>query len=344
MKQFSSVDLMKIMEEAKVVDNSRIDSVYCDGKNFVFHFYVTSKGKYFLKFEPGKACYFISEKEGEKKNGFVQYLNKLFANKRVDYARQIGSERAVEISIGDYKIYIELFGKGNVIVVKNGLVENFFENQKLEKGQKYASSKREFDFDISFENFTKLFNEDMIMKVLVSFVGKKYAEELCTEANIKKDEKKISKKELQELFKIFQSLLKRDIKANIVYENGNAIDVFPFDLQIYKNHKKKYFESYSKALEEFSKEYFVQKSSYDSQIDKLYKIIGMQEEQLKTVENSINENTGKANKIYENYQFFKDLTDKVKELRKTMSWKQIKEKKFKYEIDEKNSTIKVDLK
>jgi predicted ribosome quality control (RQC) complex YloA/Tae2 family protein len=343
MKQFSSVDLMKIMKEAEIISNSRIDSVYNEGRNFVFHFYVTSKGKYFLKFEPGKACYFISEKEGEKKNGFVQYLNKLFANKRVDYVKQIGSERAVEISIGDYKIYIELFGKGNIIVVKKGIIENFFEKQKIEKNQKYASSKREFDFDVSFGKFSELFGNDEAVKVLSSLVGKKYADEICLSADVKKNAKDLPKKDLQNIFRGFQDLLKKDIKACIIYENNKAVDVAPFDLQIYKNHEKKYFDSYSKALEEFSQVHFVQKSSYDSQIDKLCKIIEMQEEQLKAVETSINENTNKANKIYENYQFFDDLIKKVRELRKTMSWKQIKEKKFKYDIDEKNSTIRVEL-
>jgi len=343
MKQFSSVDLKKMMEEVEIIGNSRIDSIYNEGRNFIFCFYITSRGKYFLKFELGKACYFISEKEGEKKNGFVQYLNKLFEGKKIEYIKQIGSERVVEISIGDYKIYIELFGKGNLVIVKNGIIENFFEKQRLEKGQKYFSPKREFDFDISFDKFASFFEKEEIFKVLTSLVGKKYTEEIFIGTGIKKDARNLSKKELQELFKGFRDLLEKKIKANVVYDNGKVIDVAPFDLQIYKNHEKKYFESYSKALEEFSHIHSVQKSSYDPQIEKLKKIIDMQEEQLKTVEQSIKENTEKANKIYENYLFFDDLIKKVRELRKTMSWKQIKEKKFKYEIDEKNSTIKVDI-
>jgi len=66
--------------------------------------------------------------------------------------------------------------------------------------------------------------------------------------------------------------------------------------------------------------------AYETQIEKINRMIEMQKKNMSKLEKNIKENQKKGEYIYENYQEFHKLISAIIELRKTLSWKEIKQK------------------
>ena len=73
-------------------------------------------------------------------------------------------------------------------------------------------------------------------------------------------------------------------------------------------------------------------------------IIKQQEDTISGLKKSVKENQEKAELIYENYDKIKNILEKIKEARKTMSWEEIKkELPNNVKIDEKEKKIILDM-
>jgi len=205
-------------------------------------------------------------------------------------------------------------------------------------------------FDISFEDFCRVMDDssrDSVVKTLaMDFgLGGVYAEEVCARAGVDKAKKLLDEDERRRIFSAIEDMRKLRMHANI--SDGEP---YPFVLKLKKVEKE--FQNFNAALDFYygmfmKDELAVEKNSADAKLEKQYSILEHQKEQMKTVEKSIEENTLKGNKIYENYAKIDALFSYIRGMReKGVPWSEIKKelKKKSVLLDEKNKQVIVPLK
>lgn len=206
---------------------------------------------------------------------FTRSLRKFLKNRIIISISQHKFDRIAKIELSNYEseswyLIIELFNKGNYILLDDNKIVKIAKSYKKFKERNILANKH-YSFPISRgANFLSLKKEDFfnliskkegeIVRILansISFSGL-YSEEICLRAKIEKTKqsKDLIEKEVQTLFdefkKIRNEILFGDINAHIVYdEEETPISVFPVELQIYNNFKKKYFDSFNQAVDEF---------------------------------------------------------------------------------------------
>jgi len=206
---------------------------------------------------------------------FTSSLRKFLKNRKILSISQYKFDRIINIELSNFEanswnFVIELFNKGNYIllnetkIVKIAKSYKKFRDRDVLANRKYSfpTSRGESFLSLRKENFIDLIlnKEGEIVRILANFISFSgiYSEEICHRAKIDKSKKvtEINESEIQELFNSFKDLrneiLFGNVNAHIVYyENGNPFQVFPIELEIYNDCKKKYFDSFNQAVDEF---------------------------------------------------------------------------------------------
>ena len=206
---------------------------------------------------------------------FTQSLRKFLKNRIIISISQYKFDRIAKIELGNYEsepwyFVIELFNKGNYILLDENQIVKIARSYKKFKERDILAN-RVYNFPLSRgENFLSLKKEDFfnliskkegeIVRILANFISFSglYSEEICLRAMIDKtkNSKDLTEIEVETLFnefkKIRNEILFGDINAHIVYnEDENPLNVFPIQLQLYNNFKKKFFDSFNQAVDEF---------------------------------------------------------------------------------------------
>ena len=161
-------------------------------------------------------------------------------------------------------------------------------------------------------------------------LGGVYAEEICILSKIEKDRlpKFVLEKDLKVIYKAIQDLINKPIEPYIVYKKDEIKDITPFKLNYYKDLKNEKQESYSETLDNYFSKFKILKeqAKFNEKQDKIKEIIKEQKKHIKQLEKSEKENSEKAEALYNNYQEVSTLLKELKEISKTHSWNEIKEK------------------
>lgn len=357
-REISSLELNYIIKELSVLIDAKLNNSYqtSDGPVYLV-FHKPNHGKVILKIMHN-FLYLPRKKEPtETPSGFSMFLRKYLNNTRLRSIRQIGSERIVEIIFESfekkYRLLIELYGQGNIILCDEGLIigclTNIEDKDRItKKNEIYQFPKQRVDIlRISFSEFDAIIqnsSQESIVKTLAADLGLggMYSEELCLIAGVDKKSKQV---DTNILFEGLQTLVNHTIDAQLVLENSKIIDAVPFKLNHYAKKEFKSIESFSWALEELLTVPIVQVTKTDKELKKALNIIKAQKETLIKLEKDIIENTEKGNKLYENYQMANDILMQVKDAKKkiglTAMQEKIKDNKFIKKIT--NEKIVVDL-
>ncbi len=228
--------------------------------------------------------------------------------------KQYEFDRIIEI-VDHGTLICEMFRNGNFIILD--------ENRKIilpEEVQKWKGRVIKSSEYYKYPPSVNILNKNMFMsefkksdKSIASFLGMHgfgiYGEEICKNAGI---EKSIICKnaDAEKIYNEMISFLDRPLKPNVIYKDGTLIDFSPTELSIYEEYEKKYFKSFSDALNEFFKE-------TEKNVDTIKKIRG---EKLKKYEELERELLDTAVFIQENIDyiefFIKSLGGKVKGMKK----------------------------
>lgn len=368
MKQISSLELSYLIKELNLLINGRVDKIYqLKKEELLIQFYVTGKGKKLLKIIVGKSL-FLTDTKGEydEPSSFCMFLRKHLSNSRLKEINQKESERIIELVFEKEetkKLIIEIFGGGNVILCDdNGIILSALSYHKFK--QRSILSKLEYVYPKSLINIyklkinelKKLFKEsdrENIVKCLAVEVGLGgvYSEEVCLLSKIDKLKKPnvLDEKEIKDIFKAINSLNTKKLDPAVIYDGEKIIDILPFDLEFYKNHTKKEFDSFSNALEFYFSKFVKKKpSKYENQLKKTRNLIEKQESKIKEFKKKESDERKKAEVIYANYNLIKEIIEKINKASKKYSWKDIKEKlkehKVIKEVDGKEKKIILDIK
>lgn len=366
----ASIELKALVDEMQVLVNGRLDNIYQPSKEELFlQFYVTGLGNKMLRIVSGKLMYMTDYKpSGLKPGGFIEFLRKHLKNTRLREIKQKGFERIVEFifdkktdeHIESYSLVVELFGKGNVILLKERTILSALHYQKWKDRsvmakKEYVFPEREYNLlEIGAEGFIKMLKEThqpTLVKALAIDLGLGgvYAEEIIAEAGV---DKNAVPKEFDKVTPLFDSIKKfRERKAKgFVYQPK---DIVPFEIKAYITLKKFEFPTYNEALDSVLTKQMVEgkvdesEKEYNEKLEKLNNIIEAQEKTVKRLEEKYDESQKKAELIYQNYQVVDEVIKEINKAASTLSWDDIKEKlkghKIVKEIDAKNKTVVVEL-
>ena len=367
-KQLSSIDLHFILKELEILKDSRIDKIYQPEKNLlVFSFYKANSGKKILKITVGKSLFLAEGKEDyEETLGFGMLLRKHIDGFFLCDSVQIEPERIIKLSFKskDVKknLYIEFFGKGNAILCdENGLIINALEHHEFKDRTiypkiiyKHPAMKYNL-FDLNKSSISELLKNSAKGSIITSLatelgLGGIYSEEVCLLANIEKDKnpKSINDKESGLILSSIKQIINKKSTPQVILENDNPVDFTPFDLEFYKNHKKRKFQTFNEALEFFYSHYReIKETEFDKKLKSLCRIIEEQKTAIDDLRKEEIESREKGELIYHKYGIVREILDEINKASKKCSWKEIKEKlkehKIVKEVNEKDRKIVVEI-
>ncbi|MFO8019305.1 MAG: ribosome rescue protein RqcH [Promethearchaeia archaeon] len=288
---------------------------------------------------------------------FVQSIRKKINNRKILEITQYKLDRIIVIKLSNYgnepwKFVIELFGKGNFILLNEENIVKIAKNYKKFRNREILANK-EYQFPKSYgkdflkldlEEFRELFEENdgeivRIMARRINIAGV-YSEEMCFRAGIKKITlaENLTEDQTKNLYKSLKDLRNQllfgKIKANIVFDDeGEPKIVLPFELEKFKKNQKEYFDTFNEAVDVFFSK-LDSKSLKKPTDNKLKKKIQTQKKILKNQREYINEL--KEDKkdyykhgdfIYAHFNSLQNLLNVISEARKKeYDWDEIERK------------------
>ena len=358
MKELTALDIFYLTKELQVLINSKIDQIYQPKYEILIRIHSPQFGKKILRIS--KNFIFLSDFKGEQEQNprsFCMSLRKHIRNLRIRSIEQISFERVIKFKIeGKEKIYhlfFELFAKGNAILTdENNKIISLTHTERSKNiftGQIYCPPEKEFNIitikENEFKKVIKNSNETIVKTLAITFgLGGLYSEYILEnlDKNIVSNELKI--KEISKIFKRIKQIITNEIIPS--YINNRIVPFKTDNPSNYKTFNEAIDKIITKDLkeEEENKIYapFIKKKL------KIENIISKQTEAVNKLESQIINNKIKGEIIYNNYQIINQILTQLNKARKTMSWKEIKNKlkdhKIIKNINEKNSTIELDLK
>ncbi len=354
MKELTALDLYYLLKEFKVLENSKVDQIYQSEKDLLIRLHSAQLGKQILRIT--KNFIFLSNfKEDQKLNppAFCMTLRKYLKNARLRAIEQEGFERVLKLVFETrdkkFNLFIELFGKANVILTdeKNIIFSSItYEKAKriIKKGEIYNIPKKEFNFltikETEFKSLIK--NSDLsLVKTLATKLGLggMYSEYVLTEYDKNMLALELKPKEISKLFKKLNELKNKDIVPSKLEKR-----LVPFETE-----NKTKFKTFNEALANLLTSELVEDEEnkrlkpYLKKKEKLDKIIQTQQDLISKLNKEIKDNAEKGELIYNKYQLISEILQQLEKAREKHSWKEIKDKlknhKIVKEIDEKQSKV-----
>ncbi len=370
--RISSLELKYIVEELQVLISAKVDKIYQPEKKEIdLRLHIPGKGKKILRVSIPKLVYLSDNKREypESPYGFCMFLRKRLSNARIREIKQHGSERIIKILFetreNKFWFIIELFSKGNVILCSEDfsviapLETQIWKDRQVRPKKEYVFPSKGVDiFRLSYEEVKKAIssgNKPLVKTLAVELgLGGTFAEEICLDSGVNKEKEHLDEEEMKKISLSLNSLVNRKRSPVIIEKDNSIVEILPFDLALFGDeYKKRKFDSFNEAIDHtFStaiKEAALSGQEKVSDTAKKHmKIIEIQTKQVKSLNEKIIENKQKGELIYENFGFFKELFEKVKDYRnKKSSWEEIrnrlKENSKVIELDTKNRRLTVSL-
>ena len=351
MKAMSNVDVYAICSELKkLLKDARFQKAYQPTKDTVLiRFHVPGEGRADVVFQAGLRVHLTHFPPLNPKvpPNFPMLLRKYLKGAIVSDVHQHHFDRIIEIEFQKehkFKLIIELFSKGNIILLDEEgqiilpLKRKLWENRRISSKEeyKYPPERGISPLKAQKEDITELFTNsdtDIIRTLAKSGFGGLYAEEIVLRAKVpkKKQATEIDDNELNSIYhamiQVFDPLKTEEFNPQIVTNNKN--DVLPINLQIYNKYQKKFFPSYNEAADEFYSSIVgediknVQESIWEAEVGKYEKRLRIQRETLEKFEKTVKESKIKGDLLYSNYQKVQKILDIINDAREKYSWLEI---------------------
>lgn len=268
-KEMTSFDIAVMSAELQKLIGSYIDKIYqpeADSLHFRFNL---PQGKENLIVDVGKWIYLDPTAEPSGKAlSYGMFLRKYLINGRVSQIGQHRFDRIVEIAVdrrGEFHLILEMFGRGNVILVKEGMIlqplhSKSWSGRELRAHKEYLYPPERVDTPrLGKEEMISVISSsdrDIVRTIAVDLnLGGLYAEELCHRADVEKDApaNELDKDALNTLISALKDVMDEMSQPTpiVVFDNDVPADVVPIRLQKYENIKQEERETFSEALHEF---------------------------------------------------------------------------------------------
>ncbi|MBS3095496.1 NFACT family protein [Candidatus Woesearchaeota archaeon] len=351
MKSMASLDIYFMNQELLSLISAKLDKVYQPEESTII-LQLHKDGKKLIKIILPSFIFIATEKSAGQELNFSKFLRKQLTNYRLANITQKNFERILELEFAlndDKKILIiELFSKGNITLcdfsykIISTLRIQSWKDRTIKPNELYKYPPANTNpFSLSLIEFSKRLKssekESIVKTLAIDFsFGGIYAEEICLKSNIDKSKKSPTDQEIKSIYNAIIQISKMSIKANI---SNN--EFFPFELES-SNNGRQHFSTFSEAIEECIENPVQQPSNANM---KLKSLLDVQKKQLDQIKTSIDEETSKANMIYNNYQIINSLLQlkDLDKIRQNVMVKEInkKDKTFTISIGGKNITLNI---
>lgn len=276
-KTLTSFDIAAVVLELKEqIEGARIQNIYqIKGKIVILKLHQPSQPALNLLIESGRRLHLTSYtlEKPQRPPAFCMALRKHLRNGTVVSIAQYEFERIITIKIkakeGEFKLVLELFGNGNIILVetqgtiRQALVFKKMRDRNILRGEAFQHAPSSGENPLHLEPMDllelKKFESLEVVKALTKLlsIGGGYSEEILLRAQIDK-EKRCELLEESDFHKISTALNEillhletRKLEPCIVEERGRRIDVVPIPLRKYEQLECRKFESFNEALDEY---------------------------------------------------------------------------------------------
>ncbi|HIH01902.1 TPA: fibronectin-binding domain-containing protein [Thermoplasmata archaeon] len=268
----SSFDVTAMVGDMQSLVGGFLDKVYHPSPDrLVLGVRVPDTGKMFVHFVAGQWLY-ISKASGEmpqEPSAFARMLRKNLSNSKIVSVTQQGFDRIAVLGFekgGRYDLILELFGKGNAVLVKEGLIVQPLTSRTWK--HRDVRARKPFSFPppipdpmvMPTEELATIMKEsdsDVVRTIATKLnIGGKYSEEVCARAGLDKDKpaKDLAQEDISRLVETVRGLIRevRTSRRGIVVKKGDElVDVVPAELVIYQDLESEEAPSFSDAVESY---------------------------------------------------------------------------------------------
>ncbi|MCK4455675.1 MAG: NFACT family protein [Thermoplasmata archaeon] len=269
-KEMTSFDIMVMSAELQRLIGSYVEKIYQPQTNRLhFRFNIPGSGKENLIVNLGKWVYLDPAAEPPGKVlSYGMFLRKYLINGKVIRIQQRKFDRIVEFTIdrrSEFQLVLEMFGKGNVILIKDGMIlqplhSKSWSGRELRAHKEYSFPPERTDAPrLSQEEVLSIITsseKDLVRTLAVDVnLGGVYAEELCHRTGIDKNApaKDLEKEAADSLLAALAALLDEisHPTPTVVFDENVPADVVPIRLRKYDGLRQEERETLSEAISEY---------------------------------------------------------------------------------------------
>lgn len=329
----SSFDLKALLAEWQDLVGGYVDKAYQREDEVVFRINLPGRERVELYSKSGKwLCLHEIEDKPEAPPAFAQTLRRLLDNARITAVDQRGFDRIAILRVergGEaLQIVFELFGKGNLVVVKGDttlacLSPQTYKDRTVRPDEPYAFPPAGIDpLELDREGFAGAIRaaKGQVVRVLASILnlGGQYAEELCLRANLAKDAKvrELTDAQIDALYTALNNVVvavEQERHPGVVSKDGHAVDATPIELLLHAGSDREEFPTFNAALSHYLTVAEPEAAEADEAAAKLERRITQQDETLKSLREEMVRDEAQAQFLYAHYPVFDELLRAVRE-------------------------------
>ena len=331
--EMRAFDVLAVVSEAQSLIGGFVDKIFqWDGGNVLIRVNVKGEAKKELFLKDGKWFYLAPQRPQvpDFPDQFAVHLRKLISNARIESVRQVEFDRIVVIDImrgEQYQLVVELFGEGNLLLVKDGKIVNClfsrrWRHREVRPGAEYLFPPKRFnplESDLqTFISSLKGSTSDAVRTLATSVnLGGQYAEEVCLRAGVDKgsDASSLSDDQISGLYQAMVDIIKQVRESSdprIVFEGEDMLDITPVPLVQYSESKIDNHSVFSEALHEYLVGELEPLEITDKTLLKLQRQLEHQKESIEKRKAEAVELSSNAELLYMNYQQVNDLLNMLK--------------------------------
>jgi predicted ribosome quality control (RQC) complex YloA/Tae2 family protein len=339
----SSLDIMVCARELKNAIGARVDKVYELEGVFVLEMRTPGKGRLDLLIEPGRRVHLttVQYKFPKQPAMYAMLLRKHLGGAQLVGIEQPDFERILELRFRGREervLIAEFFGVGNLVLCdgERKIIQPYrseeWRHRLVKAGERYKYPPSRADIgklDAHTLREAVAGAPDIVRGLATNLnIGGQLAEEICARAGIAKSSAvdELSDPQLKDLLAAAAGLFSQEPAPNIVYDDGEVIDVLPFDFAMYGGRRMKRFSSFNEALDEYFsamkiKESIVkQKKKLEDELKAIRSRLAEQEAHFAELEREGSELKLKADLIKAHHAQLDDALRRLLEIRRRGGW------------------------
>ena len=349
----SSFDLRALVAEWQDLVGGHVDKAYQREDEVILRINAPVRGKAELFYKAGRwLCVHEVETKPETPPPFAQTLRRLLDNARVRGIEQRGFDRIavfhLERSGESNDLVFEVFGKGNLVVVKGAtiaavLFPQTFKDRSVQLGEPYRFPEAGLDpLELDRGGFANALRgaKGQVVRVLASVLnlGGTYAEETCLRAHVEKATKvkDLTEAQVDGLYTALNNVavaVDQERRPGVVFQAGRAIDATPIELLQYRDLERREFPTLNEALSHYLTVAEPEMATVEDVPAKFERRIAQQRESLDALREDAVRLEAQAVFLYGHYAVFDELLKAIREGRTPPEHAQIKS------IDRKAHTV-----
>ena len=328
----SSFDLMALVAEWQRLVGGYIDKVYQAHDEVFFRINTPGAGRQELYCRAGKwLALHETEEKPETLPAFATALRRHIGNARITAIEQRGFDRVAVFTLdrGDtYQLILEMFGKGNIVLVTGGNTIAALRTQAFKARQIRAGIVYDFPpagtnpLDLDRQGFHAAIRgaKGPVVKVLASVLnfGGQYAEELCLRAGTKKETvvKELRNDDLDALFTAVNNIavaVEQERRPALILQGVQPVDVAPIDLAIHAGLERREFPTLNEALHAYLSAIAAAVPEEKDAMASIRHRIGQLEASLESLRREAVDAEARAIFLYGHFPLFEELLRAIRE-------------------------------